>query len=284
MSCKVFDLAAFGDWRSVAAPYHGDNETVQGWRKMLRGSVFLDASSMNQAWTDWLNRKGIYSDELVKCAPPFDDCFVYGGFEISDMTGEPFEFGLQIHKVKPEELSSVIKSMKNPNGLYESAAFVLASRLWMRTKSRMLAVMGFQEMICLNSDGRFLGTVAYQISKEMAKHSCQWTLPLFAFQLMHCRNIVTEASTYRPNVPKGKRRKIPAIQYRTLKISDSLTKSTASNASDSSGETAKHVCRGNFAHYTEENKLFGKYVGMFWRPMHIRGNAKHGIVGKEYKL
>src|SRR5690606_39374729 len=104
------------------------------------------------------------------------------------------------------------------------------------------------------------------------------------FQLLHCRNVESRESIYRPHMPKGRRNKSPKITYHTLQLSDTLVKREGQEPSGEHPGKAKHVCRGNFAHYTEENKLFGKYVGMFWRPMHIRGSAKHGIVGKEYAM
>lgn len=47
---------------------------------------------------------------------------------------------------------------------------------------------------------------------------------------------------------------------------------------------ALHICRGHFAHYTADKPLFGKYTGTFYRPMHIRGSAEKGIVGKDYRI
>jgi hypothetical protein len=43
-----------------------------------------------------------------------------------------------------------------------------------------------------------------------------------------------------------------------------------------------HICRGHFATYTEERKLFGKYVGRYWIPSHARGNIENGSIEKDY--
>jgi hypothetical protein len=45
-----------------------------------------------------------------------------------------------------------------------------------------------------------------------------------------------------------------------------------------------HLVRGNIAHYTKTAPLFGKYIGTFYRPSHVRGSKQYGIVDKEYKL
>lgn len=282
MSCKLFDLAAFGDWRAVVAPYTEDKEVLPAWRKMLRGSVFLDASGINQAWTDWLNRKGIYQDELVRCSPPFNDCFVYGGFEKSDVSRDVFEFGVQVHNAieRPKAVDRMSREIRDA---YDSASQHLACRVWIRVKELSRVCMAHQEIVLLDDDGKYKQTIFFQIGEKMARLSCQWTLPLFAYQLMHCRNIKVRDEPYRVAMPRGKRNKKPKVTYKTICIAENLVKQDSGDCG-SGVELSKHVCRGNFAHYTEENKLFGKYVGMFWRPMHIRGNAKHGIVGKEYKI
>jgi len=47
---------------------------------------------------------------------------------------------------------------------------------------------------------------------------------------------------------------------------------------------ALHICRGHFATYGDDNPLFGKHVGTFWRPMHVRGDKAAGEVRKSYKV
>lgn len=50
------------------------------------------------------------------------------------------------------------------------------------------------------------------------------------------------------------------------------------------GSVPLHLCRGHFAEYTEERKLFGKYVGRYWIPPHVRGNPELGTVEKDYEV
>ena len=45
-----------------------------------------------------------------------------------------------------------------------------------------------------------------------------------------------------------------------------------------------HSCRGHFSTYTPERRLFGKHIGTFWIPPHMRGNRKVGVVEKEYEI
>jgi len=47
---------------------------------------------------------------------------------------------------------------------------------------------------------------------------------------------------------------------------------------------AYHLVRGHFATYSEERRLFGKHVGTFFIPAHVRGSAEAGAVVKDYAL
>lgn len=45
-----------------------------------------------------------------------------------------------------------------------------------------------------------------------------------------------------------------------------------------------HIARGHFATYTEAAPLFGKLVGRFWVPAHVRGRADVGVISKDYRI
>jgi len=45
-----------------------------------------------------------------------------------------------------------------------------------------------------------------------------------------------------------------------------------------------HSCRGHFKTYTPDSRLFGKYIGTFWFPPHMRGHIEVGVVKKEYEV
>lgn len=50
------------------------------------------------------------------------------------------------------------------------------------------------------------------------------------------------------------------------------------------GKKRFHVCRGHFATYTEEKKLFGKYIGRYWIPAHMKGDPELGTIEKDYEV
>ena len=55
-------------------------------------------------------------------------------------------------------------------------------------------------------------------------------------------------------------------------------------ASKNGLKKALHICRGHFATYTQDAPLFGNFVGTVWKPQHVRGNAQHGAVVKDYRV
>lgn len=51
-----------------------------------------------------------------------------------------------------------------------------------------------------------------------------------------------------------------------------------------SGKKRFHLCRGHFMNFTEEKKLFGRHVGRYWVPNHMKGNPELGTIEKDYEV
>lgn len=111
-------------------------------------------------------------------------------------------------------------------------------------------------------------------------------MPLYVFSLANCKNVspVEEKAEYTPKGFERGRQKVRAFyRYHVLKISGSFT-GTPHESKGGTVDKAMHICRGHFAKYTDDKPLFGKYTGLFWRPMHVRGSVKNGVVDKDYQL
>lgn len=291
MSCKLFDIAAFAPlskrnvvvgWNAERDPPASVTESfMKGARRRLRESTFLDATSILDAWKSWHDRSSEPFVGFVKCRPPWPVCFVFSG------SLEGFEVGFTVATLGNDECKRIFEESSHSNEQTETIRsqvdyVVVITKWYTRSLSgRPIACATWPHFAAFfNASGAFVGF------SEGADNVNAWayTLPFFAFQLLNCRNIETRESVYVPRLPKGIRNKAPKIAYHTLAISDAIVKRDGQGPSGEHPGVAKHVVRGNFAHYTDDNKLFGKYTGMFWRPMHIRGEAKHGIVGKEYVM
>jgi hypothetical protein len=110
---------------------------------------------------------------------------------------------------------------------------------------------------------------------------------LQAFAFAHCKNVelVDCTKEHGPDEKFCRRQKVPSVIYKTLKI-PGMTKRYADGGGHSGVEMRSHICRGHFATYTADKPLFGRPdgIGKFWHPAHVRGNAKHGAVVKDYEV
>jgi hypothetical protein len=304
MSCKLFDMAAFGDHEFVGKHY------FPLAIDRLRRATILDASELGATFRDWqASTKRDPEVEFKRANSPFKSVYVHAGIWANGT-----HLGMHVEVLSPSDPPSYGKpfsvwqavkdALRTPSWIvgkapgYDPEHFISAMDrggqvlrivVWSLMPGRKLNPGGLIYYVSLSPDGewlaKFAGTSMTRSAFGNFENDIYSDFPMFAFQLMHCRNIVVnQHEPYRPKCARLKGDRVPKLTYHTLSISDTLIKREGQEPTGEHPGKAKHVCRGNFAHYTEENKLFGKYTGMFWRPMHIRGSAKHGIVGKEYEL
>jgi len=115
------------------------------------------------------------------------------------------------------------------------------------------------------------------------------SIPLWlAFSFCHCRNVrvLTQTVPEKLNRRYEKKGGPRVDHWYGLEISQMqrTLDQTMRDAGTRSLARCLHICRGNFARYKSEHPLFGKYVGLFWRPMHVRGNKSRGVVHKDYSV
>lgn len=108
-----------------------------------------------------------------------------------------------------------------------------------------------------------------------------------AIGFMHCKNVKREPVELPAKQARAfeRRHKRAPFRFHTLQI-DPMKEvlETEGGVSHNGLKKALHICRGHFATYTPEKPLFGKVTGTFWKPAHVRGSAKAGIVGKAYAV
>lgn len=95
---------------------------------------------------------------------------------------------------------------------------------------------------------------------------------------------VADADTLRRK-KKAIKRGRPFLQHHRLVI-EPLEKYMAHvrSVGGKGSKKALHTVRGTWATYTEDNPLFGHWVGTVWRPPHIRGSKSLGMVTKDYEM
>lgn len=103
----------------------------------------------------------------------------------------------------------------------------------------------------------------------------------------HCKNVERVLNEPSPKVDAKHRRRHGRglTRYYTLHIGPMKEVLRREGHADEQGlKRALHICRGHFATYSDDKPLFGKYVGTFWKPMHVRGKKEVGEVIKDYQV
>lgn len=148
----------------------------------------------------------------------------------------------------------------------------------------------------LDEDFRLLESVQYFIPLKGAPDAinadisvtCRGTMGFifFALELMNARNIefVEHEPSAEDNAIYQRRYGVPLIKYKTLAIKPTGKRYEGDKPQQQFDVMPSHLRRGNFAHYTDDAPLFGKYTGTFWRPATVVGSEKNGIVVKDYKV
>jgi hypothetical protein len=133
-------------------------------------------------------------------------------------------------------------------------------------------------------------TLGFQAPQEMGypliESALMFLSPFeWATCFLHCKNI--EAADVTPNRKQSdsfqKTSGRPLVQYKTLSIAPGWRKIVGGRGETCGIHPALHICRGHFKKF-DDKPLFGKYTGLFWWESQVRGNKKHGIVLKDYKI
>lgn len=119
-------------------------------------------------------------------------------------------------------------------------------------------------------------------------HIKGFPLPVFlAISFMHCKNVESreEPLSGKERRAFNRRHKRDPLRFHVLEIDPAKKVLESEGGVSKNGlRKALHICRGHFAHYTDDKPLFGKYTGTFWRPAHVRGSADAGTVYKDYRV
>lgn len=144
----------------------------------------------------------------------------------------------------------------------------------------------FTGFMYLDESGAILGNGIYSHFDDAAI-PVYFQPVAFSLSLLHCRNVeIRDRPVSRQQRRMAERTGKPAITYKELVI-DAFRRQVryeTSQSGESEIKRALHICRGHFATYTDDNPLFGRYTGTFWRPMHVRGDKAAGEIRKTYKI
>lgn len=148
------------------------------------------------------------------------------------------------------------------------------------------------EFMYLDEDGKVCGDSSIEFANPGLQREGNTFVTTFAFalSLLHCKNVKLEDVAVPQKVQaKREKRGIPNIIFKTLVIEPLRQQVRREAAEDPTGEQnhikrALHIARGHFKDYRNGPGLFGKYQGLYWWDMHVRGKAEAGVVVKDYQV
>jgi len=147
-----------------------------------------------------------------------------------------------------------------------------------------------------DSRGRMVENPAFNDNCRLALTGDGWMhmameaiLPsLLAISFMNCKNVTLD-----PVDPPAVLNKIrqrgglkPFLRYHTINIEPMKSVLRTEGGIEANGlKKALHICRGHFATYSD--RMFGRSLAepvTVWRPAHVRGSIKEGVVLSDYRV
>lgn len=148
-----------------------------------------------------------------------------------------------------------------------------------------------EAFVSLNKNGEVVGVLfddpsGQELQPELLTQLQILTLEaLVAFALCHTKGSTREEGTRTRAERRRHSRQKPLIRHHVLRIpqiEQHVRRIRSDNATGA--HNAFHLCRGHFARYTEQNPLFGKFVGQVWRQAHFKGKDLKHLVTKSYRF
>lgn len=127
----------------------------------------------------------------------------------------------------------------------------------------------------------------YDVNVEERVSMMTMFLPaMYATVLLNCKNV---SLTVEPNASVkqmlNRHSRKPKTIYKILKINPLRAKTKQEHDSIETGtKRSLHTCRGHLRTYTDDKKLFGRFIGTYFIPAHIRGSEEFGKVIKDYEF
>lgn len=205
-----------------------------------------------------------------------------------------------VDSANPDELAAIEKmfSQSQELPLHEKTKLVLICSMWVSdTRKPILSSpvwTGFVHAVFVDKLGAFLGMLTLRPAAPvghkpdpLAISTAQNEMMVLGMGLsfMNCKNVKRIEQAEPRKESWHAKEKCPVFRFHTLDINPMKEVLRTEGQSESTGlKRALHICRGHFAHYSEEKPLFGKYAGDFFVPSHVRGSLDQGVVAKDYNV
>lgn len=200
--------------------------------------------------------------------------------------------GIQVNPVDSSDESA--KRITEALRAGHSAKWIVIFKLYIESRKEIKDL--YTCAAYLDGDGRIIpglhrfmvgNSVAGQMASSLKKIGSEMFPFLFALSLMHAKNVSLEdAPSLAPALArKREKRNRQVVQFKTLVVHPMRQAAKAeTREGSSSAKQAMHLCRGHFKDFREGKGLFGKFKGLYWWDMHVRGDREQGQIIKDYAV
>lgn len=277
----------------------------------FEGAVVVSAEEVADYW-DGLPIGTDALDLLDAVVPPFERLFIEFRKRPKDSRGEVESWGILMSTTDESATEAMEARVASGDGstsasIRSEARWLLHASLVIETKKGRPVGPVVRWLITLTTEGRvdpsglidgmpplFATPIEIPTFPPEDAYSFADTLggtylapALFAVSLMHCKNVKVRPVDPPERLSKKHERKTgkPLTRYHVLEIAPMRRILDTEGEAQTKGLShALHICRGHFKTFTEDAPLFGKRVGTYWWPAHVRGNADEGVVEKDYRI
>lgn len=280
------------------------------WPEICRPDVVVvDVTAATEAF--WLSEQVYWGvEDLPNIAPPFQAFFLESGTPQQFYGDRPDgstglidwkteichgRFGLLVESCEGERKDAVERWFIENNcvGTFDpEARWLLMASLFLDKHDMLISAIwvkpdGSANCVMHIPSRTGLSAMGFDGMNSAAPHLFLYTISLLlGVAFMHCKNVVVHEGKYtRPERRRAEREQRQLPKFYTLDIDPMKRVLRTEGRQDTEGlRRALHICRGHFATYTTEKPLFGKHVGTYWVPQHVRGSAEFGAIQKEYRV
>jgi hypothetical protein len=263
------------------------------FRHGLDASTVIVADNVAEYWfandeSDWA------VTDFPNIMPPLSDFFVEMRAPLGFSDVLPKAWGCRFREIPEHEWESVAASSVQLRGANTRTGYLAELVLmWSDKEIAAPAVavfipIGVSGEAVLVDGGWAVSELPSRLSTDHKRELLKLLFPcLLTISFMHCKNVERQPAEQAAALSKKwtKKHGRPLVRYHVLDIDPMRKVLRSDGGSDGGGlKKALHICRGHFATYTEDAPLFGRVTGTFWKPQHVRGNAKSGAVVKDYRV
>jgi hypothetical protein len=245
----------------------------------------IEATNVADYYWSHFNR-ALSPTDIPVCRPPWEACFVeFSNLASPDPTHRLMYTGFLILDIPPRDTDPT-----------EADRCLMIMPFAKRTDGRP-AFLGMRVFRFLDGNGNDIGVSKVDALTEPPEmngdHGDEYlinatSVALLALAFCNCKNVSISSVDPDPAVNRERHKAglKPFLRYHTINI-DPMKRvlKTEGNVESEGLRRALHECRGHFARYTDN--FLGRPLDKpltVWRPAHVRGSSKEGVVVSDYKV